>query len=255
MQVDLIDTHIQSKDGYRYALTAIDCCSKFSWCRELKTKQADEVASALLGIYNNEGVEYEILQSDNGGEFTGDLWKEVMDAIQAQSVRGRPRHPQSQGCVERLNGTIKTQLRRIIHENPDGRSNWPFHLKKIVHEYNITPPYSGAQTPTTLMRPATSTGHLTSTQIAQILAQQQINNQLAKERIGKNVARNQKHQQKTKTVRTLNVGDHVWVRSDKNDQMTLLYQHKAAIVDRRSNGTYSIRWLHGEKKGQLSNKR
>ena len=59
-----------------------------------------------------------ILQSDNGGEFLG----ECIDVIKKwfpdiQLVKGRARHPQSQGCIERGNVPFKEALTKWLEEN------------------------------------------------------------------------------------------------------------------------------------------
>ncbi|KRZ48216.1 SCAN domain-containing protein 3 [Trichinella nativa] len=46
-----------------------------------------------------------ILQSDNGQEFSNAIIAELKTCWpELKLVTGRPRHPQSQGAVERLNG-------------------------------------------------------------------------------------------------------------------------------------------------------
>ncbi|KRY08173.1 SCAN domain-containing protein 3 [Trichinella patagoniensis] len=46
-----------------------------------------------------------ILQSDNGQEFSNAMIAELKTCWpELKVVTGRPRHPQSQGAVERLNG-------------------------------------------------------------------------------------------------------------------------------------------------------
>ena len=50
-----------------------------------------------------------ILQSDNGSEFTASVIKELKGLWpDLKIVHGKPRHPQSQGSVERDNRDIRT---------------------------------------------------------------------------------------------------------------------------------------------------
>ena len=52
-----------------------------------------------------------ILQSDNGREFTAQIINELSSLWpELVLVNGRPRHPQSQGFVERSNGDMKAKL-------------------------------------------------------------------------------------------------------------------------------------------------
>jgi hypothetical protein len=85
--------------------------------RPLKSKKAAEVAYNLLDIFILLGASH-ILQSDNGRECTANiitdlrsLWQELV------IVHGRPRHPQSQGSVERANADIKEMIISWMNDN------------------------------------------------------------------------------------------------------------------------------------------
>ena len=62
-----------------------------------------------------------ILQSDNGKEFKNiDLAKMIRELWPGcKTVNGRPRHPQSQGSVERVNKEIKKVLGALMRKNND----------------------------------------------------------------------------------------------------------------------------------------
>ena len=62
-----------------------------------------------------------ILQSDNGKEFKNiDLAKMIRELWPGcKIVNGRPRHPQSQGSVERVNKEIKKVLGALMRKNND----------------------------------------------------------------------------------------------------------------------------------------
>jgi hypothetical protein len=67
----------------------------------LKTKTAAEVAWHLLEIFLSFGA-LVILQSDNGKEFVASVISELKQLWpDLKIVHGIPRHPQSQGSVER----------------------------------------------------------------------------------------------------------------------------------------------------------
>lgn len=64
-----------------------------------------------------------ILQSDNGREFVA----AIIDALVAiwpscKIVHGRPRHPQSQGSVERANADVENMLRAWMVDHKS--TNW-----------------------------------------------------------------------------------------------------------------------------------
>ncbi len=81
-------------------------------------KQAETVGKALVNILAT-AVMSEILHTDNGGEFTGKCIEKIKKHYPTiHIVKGRPRHPQSQGCVERGNSAFKEALEVWKSENP-----------------------------------------------------------------------------------------------------------------------------------------
>lgn len=76
-----------------------------------------------------------ILQSDNGKEFRNSLvetlktfWPDLL------IVHGRPRHPQSQGCVERANSDVQNILGSWMREN--NSTKWASALPLIMNIKN-----------------------------------------------------------------------------------------------------------------------
>ena len=76
-----------------------------------------------------------ILQHDNGREFVNDviirlkmLWPECV------IVRGRPRHPQSQGSVERANQDVEKMLGAWMKHNRT--TAWSVGIHKVCHDKN-----------------------------------------------------------------------------------------------------------------------
>lgn len=63
------------------------------------------------------------MQSDNGREFVNHIIKEMMSKWPAcKIINGRPRHPQSQGSVERSNQDVENMLRAWLSDN--NTQNW-----------------------------------------------------------------------------------------------------------------------------------
>ena len=103
----------------------------------MKTKSSKEVASNLFDLFMVFGAPM-ILQSDNGREFKS---KDIINDLKRlwpnmKIINGRPRHPQSQGSVERGNQTLKNKLSAWLHDNQ--RSDWTFGLKFVIHNINTS---------------------------------------------------------------------------------------------------------------------
>ena len=62
--------------------------------------------------------------NDNGKEFVNQCMDEAMRMLNARTSHGKPRvrHPQTQGLIERANGTLKT---KILKKSIDGGYTTP----------------------------------------------------------------------------------------------------------------------------------
>ena len=83
-----------------------------------------------------------IFHSDNGGEFNNQFVAALLDQWQDKDnphihINGRPRHPASQGVVERANGTISDKLSARFHdwnEEAKGPAPWADWLPEVMCE-------------------------------------------------------------------------------------------------------------------------
>ncbi len=112
----------------------------------MKTKSSKEVANHLFDLFMVFGAPT-ILQSDNGREFKS---KDIINDLKRlwpnmKIINGRPRHPQSQGSVERGNQTLKNKLSAWLHDNQ--RSDWTFGLKFVIHSMNTSESSATKYTP------------------------------------------------------------------------------------------------------------
>ncbi|XP_064080656.1 KRAB-A domain-containing protein 2-like [Macrobrachium nipponense] len=133
-QVDLVDMQAMKQGNYKWIMVYQDHLTKFCVLRPLTSKRAAEVAYQLFDIFLLLGAP-EILQSDNGSEFTACvitelklLWPDLV------MVHGKPRHPQSQGSVERANCDIKDMLVAWLSDN--NTTDWTVGLKFVQFQKN-----------------------------------------------------------------------------------------------------------------------
>lgn len=121
-QVDLIDFQSTPDGEYKWLMNYQDHLTKFVHLRPLKSKCAEEVTTELLKIFLEFGAPV-ILQSDNGREFVNILLKTMTAKWPlCKIINGRPRHPQSQGSVERANQDVENMLRAWLKDN--NSTNW-----------------------------------------------------------------------------------------------------------------------------------
>ena len=145
-QVDLIDLSDMnlaeniSPDHvtpYKYLLVYIDHFTKKMSLTPLKCKSASEVCEALLDIFCEQGPPH-ILHSDNGGEFNNQLLFSTL-ALKwptTKIIHGKPRYPQSQGAVERVNREVKDALFAMMLDNDD--QCWVKYLRWVKLNYNTS---------------------------------------------------------------------------------------------------------------------
>ena len=130
--VDLIGPIIPtSRKGYKYILTLVDTATRWPEAKPLKKIDAEEIQEALLGMFTTMGLPDEIL-SDNGTQFRCDLMAQVCKLMGITQRFSTPLHPQSNGMVERFNGTLKTLLIKASLEQP---KDWEDHVQGILFAY------------------------------------------------------------------------------------------------------------------------
>ncbi|CAF1429135.1 unnamed protein product [Rotaria sordida] len=139
LQIDLIDMRTRpdkiSPDViYSWILNCIDHFSKFSWAFPLKNKSTTEVGMKLRELFFVFGLP-RLLHSDNGREFVSNVIMELKSLFpDMHFIRGRPRHPQSQGCIERANGVLCDALGKWMCTN--NSSSWSNGLLPVVYGIN-----------------------------------------------------------------------------------------------------------------------
>ena len=123
----------QARDNeYRYIIHMRDHFTKFSWAKAIKQKTAKSVAKFVYKIFLM--FPPTILQCDNGMEFSSlmshleELWPSL------KIIHGRPRHPQSQGMVERGNAIMEKKIARWMETYR--RTDWTNALGLIVYTMN-----------------------------------------------------------------------------------------------------------------------
>ena len=104
--------------------------------RPLKSKTAAEVTYNRLDIFLILGAAM-ILQSEYGREFTASIITELKSLWpDLKIVHGRPRHPQSQGSVERANADVKEMLATWLSEN--NSTQWSEGLRFLDTKTKLT---------------------------------------------------------------------------------------------------------------------
>ncbi len=130
-EIDLIDMGEHS-DENRYILTMIDVFSRFAFAEALEDKEAKSVLMAFKKI--SKDVKITRLQSDNGSEFIDQGFKNYLASRNIKQFLTVPGKPQTNGVIERFNGTLKSMLQKDITATFD--NNWSAKLQTYINNYN-----------------------------------------------------------------------------------------------------------------------
>lgn len=140
--MDIVGPLPRSSSGKRYILVICDYATRYPEAVALRTIDANAVAEELLSFFARVGVPEEIL-TDQGTNFTSQLLKEVYRLLHIQPIKTTPYHPQTDGLVERFNGTLKAMLRKTAAEGKD----WDRLLPYLLFAYREVPQASTGFSP------------------------------------------------------------------------------------------------------------
>jgi len=133
-QVDLINMTAYKDGPYQWILHYQDHHDKMSYLCAMEDKKPKTVAFHLLPLFLQQGAPL-ILQSDNGREFVAKVIEELLKTWkECKIVHGSPRHPQSQGSVERANVDIETMVTQWMKDENSTKWSWGIHF--IAHKKN-----------------------------------------------------------------------------------------------------------------------
>ena len=143
-QVDLLFLTHDTVYGniYKYVLCVEDVASRYKAGRPLKTKKASEVSDMLEDIYKKGPLKYpETFQSDNGGEFKGEVTK-LLEKHNVNINRATTKyHHRFTAFVERLNRTLAEMLYKIqdaqeLNDPKKDSKIWVKYLQNIFKKMN-----------------------------------------------------------------------------------------------------------------------
>ncbi|KAM7281573.1 uncharacterized protein ISCGN_005867, partial [Ixodes scapularis] len=136
-----------SSRGHKYALCLVDVCTRWPEVVCIRSLMAKAVCDALVEIFTRMGVP-ETVSSDQGTNFTAELTQELLRRLGSSPRFSTPEHPESNGLVERWNGTLKRMLRQVIAEHGRG---WDRLVPCLLWAYREIPNETTGMSPFELM--------------------------------------------------------------------------------------------------------
>ncbi len=133
--IDLVGPLPKGKGRYRYLLTYVCLATRWPEAVPLKNITARSVVEGLWSIFSRTSIP-ELILSDQGTQFCSKMMKEFSGWLGIEKIRTSPYHPESNGCVERLHGTLKAILGKGMDQGLDwvGQINFAlFVLRQMPH--------------------------------------------------------------------------------------------------------------------------
>lgn len=118
----------------RFILTIQDDLTKFSTAYPIRSTTAEETSECLIHYISIFGIPKMIL-TDQGTNFTSDLFKKTCDFLKIKNLWSSPYHPQTQGALERSHSTLKEYLKSYVDNE---QSNWPRYVYTAMLAYNTS---------------------------------------------------------------------------------------------------------------------
>ena len=107
--MDMIGPLNRSKNGNKYVLVLCDYATRYPEAVPLKNVDAETTSEAIAEAFTRFGIPKEVL-TDQGSNFMSELLGEVFKLLDISHIKTSLCHPQTDGLVERFNGTLKMML-------------------------------------------------------------------------------------------------------------------------------------------------
>ena len=127
LAMDLVGPFPKGKGGYTHLLTTICMSSKWPEAIPLKSTTARAVAEGMMQVFARTGIPLQVL-TDQGSQFVGSLVAHLCRDLHIDKVKTAPYHPECNGVVERMYGTLGAMLTKAASLGQDWVGQVPFAL-------------------------------------------------------------------------------------------------------------------------------
>ena len=146
--IDLVGPLPISHRGSRFILVAVDHFSRWAEAYPLSDIRAETVTRSLVENWVSRYGAPTCFHSDQGTQFESAVFSGMCELLGVGKSRTTSYHPQGNGCVERLNRTLKELLRASAAANP---LDWDLYLPFLLLTYRTSVHASTGFTPSRLL--------------------------------------------------------------------------------------------------------
>lgn len=135
--MDMVGPLPRTVSGNKYILVVCDYATRWPEAIPLKSTDSEQVAERQnsWSIFSVVLVFLMIL-TDQGANFTSSLITSLYNLMGVRPIKTSPYHPQTDGLVERFNGTLKSMLRKVTSWD---QKNWDKYLPYLLFAYREVP--------------------------------------------------------------------------------------------------------------------
>ena len=133
----------ETANGNKYILSIVDNFSKYAITYATAKQDTQTVIECLTKLFAEFGVPNKIL-SNQGRMFVSKTFLDFCALWNAKKITSTSYHPQTQGLVERFNGTVIRILKRYVYKTQE---KWDISLPYATYAYNTTEQKTNGVTP------------------------------------------------------------------------------------------------------------
>ena len=129
---------VEFEHNKKWILHLIDASSRYSAATLIHTKHKDEIVKQIFRVW----IAYfgcpRKFMSDNGGEFSNDVFREMNEKLNVETITTAAESPFSNGTVERHNGILKQTMFKTIDDvkcAPNMALAWAISAKNALHNH------------------------------------------------------------------------------------------------------------------------
>ena len=244
----------------RYVLTAICMATKWPEAVPLRSVTANAVAQGLTEIFSRTALPHAIL-SDQGAQFMGRVLKQLCASWGVTQIRTTAYHPQTNGMVEHMHGTLESMLTKAHSRGLDWSMQLPFALfalRQMPNRDSHLSPYElvfswAVRTPLELIYEdwvgRTPVPMDVCSWVEQVQERVELAREVARQRLEKAVVSRKKEYDKKSAVRELGTGDLVWARIPGLDhKLREAWLGPWEVVEQVGRVNYRVKQLEGGSK-------
>ena len=127
---DLVGPLPKGKGGHRFILTYICLATKWPEAVHVRNVSSGTVGQAMVYIFCRTAIPCQLL-TDQGSQFLGGLVRQLCKVLGVVQVNTTAYHPQANGALERLHGTLESILTKAKDQGLDRVNHLPLAMAAL----------------------------------------------------------------------------------------------------------------------------